>query len=152
MSSASNRERMEKLMMGALDGELTPNEQEEFHQMLSKDPNVQEEFEQYKKLKKVTKTMKFKAPAPEVWDNYWLDVYNRIERSIGWLIFSVGVIILLTYGGFKLVEAVINDPGLAIIIKVGILLMIGGLAILFVSVAREKYFTRKHDPYKEIIR
>ncbi|MBN1482993.1 hypothetical protein EH223_13745 [candidate division KSB1 bacterium] len=152
MSSASNREHMEKLMMGALDGELTGKEQAEFNQMLSKDPSMKEEFEKYKKLVKVTKTMKLKAPAPEVWENYWLDVYNRIERGIGWLVFSVGLVILLTYGSFKVVEAVINDPGLAIIIKVGILLTIGGLAILFVSVAREKYFTRKHDPYKEIIR
>ena len=91
-------------------------------------------------------------PPPEVWDNYWINVYNKFERGIGWLIFSIGAVILLTYGGFKFVESVINDPGLAFAVKFGIFLAIGGLAVLFVSVAREKFFTRRHDPYKEIVR
>jgi hypothetical protein len=152
MSTTTDRERFEKLMMGALDGELTAAEEQEFENMLASDSELKKEFHQYKKLKKATTTMKFKAPPPEVWDNYWLGVYNKMERGIGWLIFTIGAVILLTYGGFKTVEAVINDPGLAFIVKVGILLTIGGLAVLFVSVAREKFFTRKHDPYKEIIR
>jgi len=152
MSITADRERFEKLMMGALDSELTADEEKDFKTMLANDSDLRKEFEQYKKLKKATKAMKFKAPPPEVWDNYWLGVYNKMERGIGWLIFSIGAVILLTYGGFKMIEAVINDPGLAFIAKVGILLTIGGLAVLFVSVAREKFFTRKHDPYKEIIR
>ncbi len=152
MSTTADRERFERLMMGALDGELTSAEEQEFDNILATDSDLKKEFEQYKKLKKATTTMRFKAPPPEVWDNYWLGVYNKMERGIGWLIFTIGAVILLTYGGFKAVEAVINDPGLAFIAKVGILLTIGGLAVLFVSVAREKFFTRKHDPYKEIIR
>lgn len=152
MSTTADRERFEKLMMGALDSELTMDEEQEFNKMLASDTDLKKEFDQYKKLKKATIAMKFKAPPPEVWDNYWLGVYNKMERGIGWLIFSIGAVILLTYGGFKSIEAVINDPGLALIAKVGILLTIGGLAVLFVSVAREKFFTRKHDPYKEIIR
>lgn len=152
MSTAANREKFEKLMMGALDGELTAQEQQEFDRMLAADDRLKAEFEQYKKLKKATTSMNLQNPPPEVWDNYWRDVYNRIERGIGWLIFSIGVTILLTFGGFKLIEAIINDPGLAFIAKLGILLTIGGLAVLFVSVAREKYFIQKHDPYKEIQR
>jgi hypothetical protein len=150
--SATAREKFERLMMGALDGELSKEEQKEFNQMLAADKNLQKEFSEYKKLKRVTMDLKFVSPPAEVWDNYWLGVYNKFERGIGWLIFSIGMVILLTYSGFRLVEAVINDPGLAFVIKVGILLIIGGLAVLFVSVAREKYFTRKHDRYKEIVR
>lgn len=152
MSITADREKFEKLMTGALDQELTQDEQRELQKMLDNDPALAQEFREYKKLKEATTTMKFKAPPPEVWENYWVHVYNRIERGIGWLIFSIGAVILLTFGGFKAVEAIINDPGLAFIAKVGILLTIGGLAVLFVSVAREKFFTGKNDPYKEIIR
>ena len=96
--------------------------------------------------------MKFKSPPPEVWDTYWQGVYNRLERGFAWILFSIGSVILLTYGGFKAVETIVADPNLATIVKIGLLLVIGGLAALFVSVAREKLFTFRKDPYKEIQR
>jgi len=152
MSMTVDKEKFQALMMGALDSELNAAEQQEFDKMLAGDKNLQKEFAQYKKLKEATSTMQFKSPGPEVWDHYWGAIYNRIERGIGWSLFSVGAAILLTFFGFKFIEAVVNDPGLAFIAKLGILLSVGGLAVLFVSVAREKFFTRKHDPYREIQR
>ncbi|MBN1558791.1 hypothetical protein JW998_00975, partial [candidate division KSB1 bacterium] len=117
--SATAREKFERLMMGALDGELSKEERKEFNQMLAADKSLQKEFSQYKKLKQVTMDVKLASPPAEVWDNYWLGVYNRFERGIGWMVFSIGMVILMTYGGFKAVTAVINDPGLAFIVKVG---------------------------------
>jgi uncharacterized membrane protein len=61
-------------------------------------------------------------------------------------------VILITYGLFKSVEAIIADPQLEGILKIGIIAVIAGVAILLVSVAREKLFIRKSDPYKEIQR
>ena len=94
--------------------------------------------------------MKFKSPPGEIWERYWVNIYNRIERGIAWIIFSIGFIILLTYGIFKAIEAIIADPKLEGIIKFGILAVIAGIVILVVSVMREKLYTRKKDPYKEV--
>ncbi len=152
MTKSVDRERFEMLMMGAIDNELNTEEQQEFERLLAQNKAWQLEYEKYKNLKEVTGTMQLTSPSPEVWDQYWLTIYNRIERGIGWLIFSVGAVILLTYFGFQFVEAIINEPHLAVIAKIGILLTIGGLAVLFVSVVRERLFTRKFDPYKEIKR
>ena len=152
MTVSVDRDKFEQLMMGAIDNELDTEQRQEFEQALAQNKAWQLEYEKYKNLKEVTGTMQFSSPSPEVWDQYWLTIYNRIERGIGWLIFSTGVVILLTYLGFHMVEAIINEPNLAIILKVGILLTIGGLALLFVSVVRERLFTRKYDPYKEIKR
>lgn len=152
MTVGVDRDKFEQLMMGAIDNELNIEQRQEFEQALAQNKAWQLEYEKYKNLKEVTGTMQFSSPSPEVWDQYWLTIYNRIERGIGWLIFSAGVVILLTYLGFHMVEAIINEPNLAIILKVGILLTIGGLALLFVSVVRERLFTRKYDPYKEIKR
>ena len=152
MSFTTDKKRFQALMMGAVDGKLSASEQKEFDQMLAVDKNLHKEFLKYKKIKEATSTMQFKSPTAEVWDHYWVDVYNRFERGIGWALFSIGAAILLTFFGFKFVEAIVHDPGLAFIAKVGILLAIGGLAVLFVSVAREKLFTRKNDPYREIQR
>jgi len=152
MSVPVNKDKFHQLMMGALDGELNDQEQQQFQSMLDNDRSLRKEYQAYKKLKKVTTSMSLKSPPPEVWDRYWLGVYNRLERGVGWIIFSVGAIILLTYFGFQFVDALIQNNQLALIAKIGIFLSIGGLAVLFVSVVREKFFTGKQDPYREIQR
>jgi hypothetical protein len=148
----SEQERLYTLLMVAVDGKLTSEEQAEFDRLMTKYPEFKEEKKKYQKLKEVTQTMKFKSPPTEVWDRYWVNIYNRIERGIAWIILSIGCIILLTYGIFKAVESIIADPQLEGIIKVGILAVIAGAVILLVSVMREKLFTRKTDPYKEVQR
>jgi len=152
MMSESEKDRFHILLMGAIDGELSENEMREFEQIRGERPEYEKEFEQYKRLKEVTTRMRPKSPPVEVWDTYWMMVYNKIERGIGWLLFTIGSVILLTYGGFKLVESVVSDPHLLWIVKAGILLLMGGLSVLLVSVIRERMFTYKRDPYKEIMR
>ena len=147
-----DQERFQQLLMGALDNELPSDELLEFNVLVRQYPEFKTELEQYRHLKEVTQSMKFKSPKQEVWDNYWMRVYNRIERGIAWIIFSIGAVILITYGLFKAVEAIIADPQLEFIIKIGIIAVLAGLVILFVSVVREKLFVRKSDPYKEIER
>ncbi len=147
-----NKARFYQLLMGAVDQELTSSELKEFNHLVEANPDLRKEWEQYKKLKEVTQAMKFKSPSKEVWDNYWMNTHNKIERGIAWIIFSIGAIILITYGLFKAVEAIIADPQLEGIIKIGIIAVLLGLVILLVSVAREKLFVKKSDPYKEIQR
>ena len=148
----SVKDRFHILMMGAIDEELSPNEKTEFEKLLDSNIEFQKEFDQYKKLKEVTTEMRFSSPPIEMWDGYWLKIYNRLERGIGWLLFSIGSIILLTYGGFKLVEVLLMDSHISWIFKAGVLFIMGGLAVLLVSVIRERWFTYKRDPYKEIVR
>jgi len=148
----NNKERFYQLLMGAVDHELTASEWNEFNQLTENNAEFHKEWEQYKKLKEVTQAMKLKTPPKETWDNYWMNTYNKIERGIAWIVFSIGAIILITYGLFKAVEAIIADPQLESIIKIGIIAVLLGLVILLVSVAREKLIIRKSDPYKEIQR
>ncbi len=93
--------------------------------------------------------MQFAKPHPEVWDHYWVGIYNRLERGLGWIVFSIGCVILLTYGGFKAIEAIIADLQLELIVKIGIVAVIGGLVMLIVSVFREKLFTARTDKYQK---
>ncbi len=145
----TEREKFHLLLMAALDGELTAAEKAQFERYISQDPACREEWQRYAKLKEVTKTMQFTKPAPEVWDRYWTGIYNRLERGLGWIVFSIGCVILLTYGGFKAVESIIADPELALVVKTGIIAVIGGLMLLLVSVIREKIFTAKTDKYQK---
>lgn len=148
----SEKKQFQILLMKAVDGELHEKERIEFNQFIDEYPECRLEWRQQKKLKEVTKVMKFRSPPEEVWDHYWVHVYNRLERKLAWIIFSIGFVILLTYGGLKGVEAIIADAQLAGIVKVGLILSIAGLVILLVSVLREKVFMFKRDPYKEVKR
>ncbi len=150
--TSAEKKYFQTLLMKAVDGELNLDEQTEFEEFVSKDGDCRQEWQQMKKLKEVTNSMNFKSLPTEVWDNYWVNVYNRLERGLAWILFSIGAIILLTYSGFKAVESIIADPQLAGILKAAILMVIGGSVILLVSVVREKLFTRKSDPYKEVQR
>ena len=71
---------------------------------------------------------------------YRASLYNRLERSIGWLLFFVGILILLIYGGFKIVNCIVKDLSITLPLKIGILVIIGGLVILLVSLIKEQLF------------
>ena len=133
--------------MGLVDDELSDEEKKALELHLSKCPECSHELKEFKKMKEVMQTMKYKEPPDEVWERYWTGIYNRLERGFGWILLSIGAIILLFYGGFKLVENLVKDPTVAIIAKVGILAALAGVVILLVSVIRERVFTYKTDKY-----
>jgi len=94
--------------------------------------------------------MKFSEPEERVWKTYWSSIYNRLERGLGWIFTSIGAIILIFYGGYKAVENIIKDPTLPLFLKIGILSLLLGITILFVSVLRERIFVRRKERYKEV--
>lgn len=145
-------ERFQQLLMGAVDQELSAAEQDEFEKLVQQNPDLKKEWEKFKSMKEVLSTMKFKNLPEKAWDSYWLNVFNRLERGIAWMLVSIGSVILITYGLFKAVEEMFQDQQLILIIKVAILAVLAGLVILLVSVIREKLIIRKSDPYKEVKR
>jgi len=140
-------------MTKALDHELSGAEQEEFDRLLAASPERQREWSEYQKLKEMTMQMKFRDPPEEVWDRYWVGVYNRLERRLAWILVSIGAMIVLFYGGYQAVESILADHRQPWVVRIALLALLAGGVILFVSVLREKLFTRKTDKYsKEIQR
>ena len=140
------------LMMGYLDNELTEEQRQQFEAYLTEHPECAAEFEQFKKLKEMTDQVTLVEPEDKIWQQYWNNTYNRIERGLGWILFSVAAICLLIYGGFKIIEGIIKDPMTGWLLKIGLLALLAGLAILFVSVLRERLFFWKKDRYKDVRR
>ena len=81
---------------------------------------------------------------------YRASLYNRLERSIGWFLFFVGILILSIYSGFKIVNCIVKDLSITLLLKIGILGIIGGLVILLVSLIKEQLFIRKIERHKDI--
>ncbi len=147
-----NENRYIKLTEKYLANEITKAELEELNSILSKDKKLKEEFEEQKKVKEILRKMELKNPSQEIWDAYWLSVYNRIERGLAWILISIASIILLSYAALQEIDRLLADTTTPTIIKYAIFAFILGAVILLVSLLREKIFTLKKDKYKEIQR
>ena len=140
------------LMMGYLDDELSDEQKHTFTEHLADCRACQTELEEFKKLKAITDDVALMEPEGKIWEQYWGNIYNRLERGVGWILFGVAAILLLIYGGFKMIEEIVEDPTIGISLKAGLLVLIAGLAILFVSVVRERLHFWKKDRYKDVRR
>jgi len=107
-------------LMGYLDDELDNDQRQQVEKHLAQCPDCAAELEEFKKLKAITDEVALVEPEDRIWRDYWSNIYNRLERSIGWIMFSVAAIALTIYGGFKAVEELIKDPTVEIILKIGI--------------------------------
>lgn len=139
-------------LMAYLDDELDEQQKRAFEAHLASCPECTKDLAEFQKLKELTDGVALVEPEDRVWNEYWSGVYNRCERGAGWILFSVAAISLLIYGGFELIEGIIADRTVGVLMKVGLLALLGGLAILFVSVARERVYFWSRDRYRDVRR
>lgn len=137
---------------GYLDEELEPEERRAFEEEMARDPGLRAEVEALREVKEMMSGMRLKGLPDSAWDRYREQTYNRLERRVGWILLSVGAIVLIGYGLYELVIFLATGAELAWWVRLGIGAACAGLAILFVSVVRERLFVWKRDPYKEVKR
>ena len=140
------------LMMAYLDNEIDDEKRRAFEEHLASCPQCTKELKEFQKLKQLTDSVTLAEPEDRIWQQYWGNVYNRVERGIGWILFSIAGILLTIYGGFELIEKIIKDQTVGVLLKIALLVLIAGLAILFVSVLRERIYFWKKDRYKDVRR
>ncbi len=140
------------LMMAYLDNELDDEQKRAFEEHLASCSACAKEMAEFKKLKQLTDNVTLVEPEDRIWQQYWSGIYNRVERGFGWILFSLAAILLIIYGGFKFIEELIKDQTVGMLLKVGLLVLIAGLAILFVSVLRERLYFWRKDRYKDVRR
>ncbi|KPJ54073.1 hypothetical protein AMJ39_02100 [candidate division TA06 bacterium DG_24] len=140
------------LIMSLLDGEIGPDERVRLEDHIRECPACARELEEFRKLKGVTDQMKFVEPEDEVWERYWANVYNRLERGVAWILTSIGTILVLIYAAFRFVDQFVRDPQVSLLLKVAVVALLIGVVVLFVSVARERIFIWRKDKYRGVIR
>lgn len=152
-SDALRRDRARNLMMAAIDGEITAGERAELEALLAEAPDMAAEWRRFVRLKEVTAGMSLRQPPQEIWDHYWQSTYRRAERGIAWILVSAGVTVIAAFWLWQAANQLFRDASTPVAVRLGIGALSIGLAILLVSVIREKLFTSRRDPYqKEVIR
>lgn len=147
-----DHQKIKELISSYHDNQLSEDQKRMIEDHVRQCEECRRELEEMGQFEEVMQKMELKQPPEEIWQVYWTSVYNRLERRIGWILLSIGAIIMLFFGGYKAIEGIIEDPTTPLILKVGILAALAGLAILLVSIGRERIFVRKRERYKEVVK
>ncbi len=136
-------EKHQRNLMRYIDKEMENQERAEFEKHLETCETCKGLLRDFSMVKEVTEKVKIADMPEAAWEKYWEKIYNRIERSVAWFLFIIGALILNGYWIYR----AITDPSLHNIVGLGVMLMVAGFAILFLSVLREKRAVNKVDRY-----
>lgn len=134
--------------MRLLDNELGQEEKAQYEEHVRGCEDCQRELRELGRIVGLTNELRLRTPDDEFWDGYWESVYRRSERGTGFFLVVSGVIAVLLWGLYR----ALTSPALLTYEGVSIAVILLGLVIIFVSVARERYHESKNDPYKGVRR
>ncbi|MCP4685237.1 MAG: hypothetical protein GY867_07285 [bacterium] len=143
-------DRLRELLAGYVDGELSEKELAAFEKELATNPELRAELEDFRAIKEVTAGMKYADLPDQVWDSYWANIYRKSERGFGWVIMSMGAIILLCFGLYEFFGELYANPEAPLWLKIGVTGAAAGAAILLVSFGRERIFAYNRERYREV--
>ena len=148
----TDRDELLRLLTAYADGELDSDERERVERLLDEDPELQAELDSIRNLTRLTQNIRLAEPEQEVWNMYWANVYNRLERGIGWIMLSVGAILIATYAAWHYLSDFLLNADVPLIARIGVSAAVLGAIVLLVSALRERLFIRKKERYEEIER
>jgi hypothetical protein len=134
--------------MKFLDGEMTPKEKQAYEAHAKGCDDCANELRDIGRIVEFSNEIELKVPDEEYWTSYWADVYRRLERGTGFLLFILGLVGLALFGLYKMV----TSPGFLTFKGLSITVLLVGLVVIFLSVLRERYHESRSDPYKGVKR
>jgi predicted anti-sigma-YlaC factor YlaD len=134
--------------MRLLDGEMSPAEAAAYEEHLGACDVCRREMTALGRVVRLSEELKLRVPEDEFWQGYWESIYRRSERSVGFVLLIAGLLALVGYG---IVRAV-TSPSFLTYEGISVTIILLGLAIIFISVVRERYHERSNDPYREVER
>lgn len=136
------------LLVGLLDGELTPEENRQANDHLTRCAACRTEYEQLRETTGKLSAITFTEPDDAVLARVWKSPFSRLARNTSLVLIIGGYAGLIGYALFELLTSGKEElPA-----KLGVAAIVLGFLILLVQLIRERIQTYKTDPYKEIER
>ena len=144
----NNCEPYKGLLVGLLDGELTPDETRQVNEHLARCAACRKEYEQLRETTGRLSAISFQEPTDAILAQVWRSPFSRLARNTALIMIVGGYAALLGYGLFEFLTSGKEElPA-----KMGFAAIVMGFLILLVQLIRERVRTYKTDPYKEIER
>ena len=134
--------------MRLLDGELSENEKTQYEAHVKECDFCRKELSSFGRIVEFTNELKLRTPDDEFWEGYWESVYRRSERGLGFFFVVTGILALMLWGVFRAV----SSPRFLTYEGISVTVILVGLIVIFLSVARERFHESKNDPYKGVRR
>ncbi len=141
-------ETLKPLLMGLMDGELTPDQITEVNRHLNRCRSCRQEYDELAKACDPLRELTFEEPGQEQLERLWNRPFSRLTRNTGLIMVALGWLVLMGYVALE----VARDRSAEMPVKVGLAAMAVGLVILFLNVLSRRIADWKHDPYKEVDR
>ena len=135
-----------ELLSGYIDGELNQQERQRVDVHCDACEQCRNERDELRRLREQVGQSRLSEYGEDKWRESMNDVTVKASRGFGWLLMIGGVLAAVGVGVFEFV----TDPGIETYAKVIAGAVYGGLAILFISVLRQRLIERKTDKYKDV--
>jgi len=139
-------EHVGELLSGYIDGELTQQERQRVELHCDACADCKQELSDLEALRKDVGNARLSEIGEDVWREKMDDTTVQVSRGIGWLLFIGGIMIA---AGIAIYEFII-DSSIEPWVKFLFAAIYGGLALLFLSVLRQRLIERKTDKYKDV--
>ena len=134
------------LLSGFIDGELTQQQRQFVTLHCDRCETCSVELDRLRAVRERVKNASLSETGEDKWRETMDDSSVQVTRGIGWLIFIIG---LLAVAGVGLVGFIFTND-LSIGMKLIFVAIYGGLALLLISVLRQRLIERKTDKYKDV--
>lgn len=141
-------ESMKPLLMGFMDGELTPEQLADVNRHLTRCSNCRRELEDLRETCDPLRQVTFSEPTDEQLERLWRAPFSRLVRRTGLAMVLAGWLVLLGYAAVEIAR----DRSAELPLKLALTGIAVGFLILFAHVLTERLITHRCDPYKEIER
>jgi len=139
-------EHVGELLSGYIDGELTQQDRQRVEVHCDACATCSKERDELMALRSDMGKLKLSTIGEDTWRENMNDVAVKATRGIGWLLFGGGILAVAGFGLF----AFIFSEQVSTTEKLIAGAIYGGLAILFISVLRQRLIERKTDKYKDV--
>ena len=143
---AGNHERIKGMLSAYLDNELTQADSQQVRVHLEDCEHCRETLRQLRELQRVTGELTFVEPEEERMEQVKEKLSVQAPRKAGWSFFLAGVVGWVIYA----IHLFVTDPEVPPIEKLVIAAVYIGLFLLFLSVARQRWFELPHDRYRGV--
>jgi predicted anti-sigma-YlaC factor YlaD len=134
------------LLSGFIDGELTQQQRQLVTLHCENCDECRENLAGLRELRERVGTARLSEVGEDEWRESMNDSTVELTRGIGWLLFIAGLLIVASI----VLGVFIFNPDIPVGMKLLMFAIYGGLALLLISVWRQRLIESKTDKYKDV--
>jgi ferric-dicitrate binding protein FerR (iron transport regulator) len=139
-------EHVGELLSGMVDGELTQQERQRVTLHCEQCEACRNDLAELRALRERLGNSSLSEAGEDTWRETMNEPVVANTRGLGWLLFLAGILAVAGVG----MGAFIVDPSIPVGMKLILAAIYGGLALLLISVLRQRLIERKTDKYKDV--